>query len=164
MKKRIAGLFLVTVLSFGAVSAAAQASYHEIRNFGSQLCAGLNSNEYYYNGATVVQQPCNGSPEQMWAPDPSGSGYYRFINGRNGKCMDVRDGIDADRTPVQVWTCTATRGMSWRPPFLPAWVPVQLKSGLSGARCLDVRGAHTNPARSSRSTTNNPAQQWTIHP
>ena len=166
MKKRFAGLLAAVLVGFGGAAASAQASYNEIRNYGSGLCAGLNWWEYNYDGASVVQQTCDGSPEQRWAEVPLGGGVYRFVNGRNGKCMDVRDARDADSQPVQVWSCSSSRGMLWRVPYLPAWGPVQIRSALSGGRCLDVRSGSLQPGaviQIYRCTSNNPAQLWTVH-
>jgi hypothetical protein len=163
--RRIAAL-LTTVGALAAVGAAgapAYASYHQIANYGSGLCAGISSWELYNNGATVVQQQCTGSPEQLWADVPLGGGYHRFVNGRSGKCMDVRDGQNADRTPVQQWACTNYSGMAWLA-TVPSYVPLQIKSGLGG-RCLDVRGGSLQAGaviQLYRCTSNNPAQLWTI--
>jgi hypothetical protein len=58
----------------GAAGAPAYASYYQIANYGSDLCAGISSWELHNNGATVVQQRCTGSPEQLWADVPLGGG------------------------------------------------------------------------------------------
>ena len=108
-----------SLLVFGAP---AYADYYEIRNFGSGMCAGLNSWEYFDNGAPVVQLTCDRSPEQLWSAVPLSDGYYMFVNARSGKCMDVRDGKNVDWTPVQQWACTNTNGMKWKT-LIPAYVP-----------------------------------------
>ena len=111
MKKLLIGLLAAgSLLAFGAP---AYADYYEIRNFGSEMCAGLNSWEFSSNGAPIVQHTCNGSPEQLWSAVPVGSDYYMFVNLRSGKCMDVTNGTDANWTPVQQWACTNTNGMKW---------------------------------------------------
>ena len=74
----------------------------------------MSSWELYDNGATVVQQRCTGSPEQLWADVPLGGGHHRFVNGR---CLDVRGGSlqvgaviqlyrCASNNPAQLWTIT----------------------------------------------------------
>lgn len=142
----LAGLLATgALLVFGAP---AYADQYEIRNFGSGMCAGLNSWEYFDNGAPVVQLTCDGSPEQLWAAVPVGDGYYMFVNARSGKCMDVRDGKNADWTPVQQWACTNTNGMKWRATVspIPQWQWVTTRLGVTRpaapgdrGRCLDVR-------------------------
>lgn len=163
--RRIAALLTVagTLAIVGTTSAPAHASYYQIANYGSGLCAGIRSWELYNNGATVVQQRCTGAPEQLWADVPLGGGYHRFVNGRSGMCMDVRDGQNADWTPVQQWACANYNGMSWLA-TVPSWVPTQIKSG-RGGRCLDVRGGSLQEGaviQIYHCTSNNPAQLWTI--
>ncbi len=163
--RRIAALLAVagTLIAVAATAAPAHATYRQIANYGSGMCAGIRSFEYYYNGATVVQQPCNGSPEQLWSNVPLGSGLHRFVNGRSGKCMDIRDGVNADRTVVQQWDCTNYNGMSWSA-TVPSFVPLPIKSA-RGGRCLDVRGGSLQDGaviQIYRCTSNNPAQLWTI--
>ncbi len=168
--RKIAGLLVAGALSAISVVAAeapayAAGAYHPIVNYGSGKCAGLSPLDYYSNGARVVQQTCNGQPEQQWAPIPLGSRYYRFVNARSGMCMDVRNGKSADRTPVQQWTCTNTPGMSWYVASIPAIVPTQVRSKIAG-KCLDVRGGSLQDGAAIqiyRCTSNNSAQSWTIN-
>jgi hypothetical protein len=170
MKARLLGGLLAAgaLLAFGAP---AYADYYDIRNFGSAMCAGLNWWEYYDNGAPVVQQFCTGSPEQRWSAVPVGDGYYMFVNARSGKCMDVRNGTDANWTPVQQWECTNTKGMKWKttvPAYTPQWVTTRLgvtTPRLEHGRCLDVRGGSLEDGAAVqiyRCTSNNTAQVWTV--
>jgi ricin-type beta-trefoil lectin protein len=167
-QRKISRLLVTGVLaavSFSAVAAAADASYHPIVNFGSGKCAGLHPSEYFNNGASVVLQTCNGQPEQQWAVDPLGNDYYRLVNGRSGKCMDVRDGVNANGTQVQQWECTDTRGMNWHVAFMPATVPTRVQS-MIGGRCLDVRNGSVQDGaiiQIYRCTDNNSAQAWSIN-
>ena len=120
-----------------------------------------------YWGATVVQQTCDGRASQRWAEVPLGGGVYRFVNQLNGACLDVRDGRDADWQPVQTWGCNGARGMMWRVPYIPAFVPVQIRTALPSGRCLDVRGGSYQEnavIQIYRCTSNNAAQSWWIHP
>jgi|SoiMethySBSTD1v2_1073268.scaffolds.fasta_scaffold1019996_2 hypothetical protein len=168
MKKLLIGLLAAgSLLAFGAP---AYADYYEIRNFGSEMCAGLNSWELYSNGAPIVQHTCNGSPEQLWSAVPVGSDYYMFVNLRSGKCMDVTNGTDANWTPVQQWACTNTNGMKWKTPvpaFTPHWVTTRLgaRPPYVQGRCLDVRGGSLEEGAQIQiynCTSNNSAQVWTI--
>ena len=165
--RRIAALVTVagTLAAVGAAGAPAYASYYQIANYGSGKCAGIRPFEYYNNGATVVQQTCNGSPEQAWSDVPIGGGYHRFLNGRSGKCMDIRDGRNANRTPVQQWDCTNYWGMAWLA-TVPSYVPIPIKSG-KGGRCLDVSGGSLQDGAviqiyDCARNNDNTAQLWTI--
>lgn len=154
---------LLAAVAFGAAGAPAYADYHQIRNYGSGKCAGFNWWEYYANGATMVQQECNGSLEQQWAAIPVGTGWYRFVNARSGKCTDVRDGVNADWTPVQQWACASTAGQYWYT-RVPVDVPVRIVSRIGG-RCLDVRGGSLQDGaviQIFHCTPYNSAQLWTI--
>ena len=144
-QRRIVGLLLVGAMSaagfvaVGLPASAANGAYRTIVNSGSQKCAGLNPFEYFNNGASVVQQTCNGQPEQNWAPVYLGGGNYQMVNQRSGMCLDVRDGVNADATQVQQWTCTNTPGMSWQVPGnFPKLTRGMVVSKI-GSRCLDVR-------------------------
>jgi hypothetical protein len=163
--RRVAGLLVAGAITLGAAAAPALADSYQIQNYGSGKCAGVNWWEAGNNGAGVVQQDCNSSsPYQQWTRDPIGSGYQHFVNVASGKCMDVTDGINADWTPVQQWTCTNTPGMAWKTSFPYPWVPFQVKSAIGG-RCLDVRGGSLQPGaviQIYHCTSNNPAQVWRI--
>jgi hypothetical protein len=167
---------LATVLLAGALStvsfaaAATPADALLIRNYGSGMCAGIRAFESHNNGATVVQQPCTGQFEQQWQHIDVFNGNSYFRNYASGMCMDVRDGVNADSTPVQQWTCTRAgiRSMTWKTTFpIPVVVPSQVKTSLGDDRhrCLDVRGGSAEDGaviQIYHCTDNNPAQAWTI--
>ena len=164
------GVLVAAVLAFAAASAPAFAESYQIKNYGSGKCAGVNWWEAGNNGAGVVLQSCvsTASPMsvyQQWTRDPvSSDGYQHFINVASGKCLDVTDGINADWTPTQQWTCTNTPGMAWKTTFPYPGVPFQVKSKIGG-RCLDVRGGSLQDGaviQIYHCTANNPAQVWTI--
>jgi hypothetical protein len=169
---RVSGFLLAGVLSGTAVlvtgqpAQAAVPNYFAFTNYGSGKCAGLSTADYYDNGARVIQQTCNGQPEQQWAPVGLGSGNYQWVNARSGKCMDVTDGKNADRTPIQQWNCTNTIGMSWHvygP--IPTPLPAQVVSRIGG-RCLDVAGGSGQDGAAIQTyhcTSGNTAQAWVIH-
>jgi hypothetical protein len=65
-------------------------------------------------GAAIVQEPCNGSPEQVWVWTlPNGDTAWiwgtapwvtHLMNGLSGLCLDAR-GPARNGTPVQQWEC-----------------------------------------------------------
>lgn len=166
--RRIAGLFAAGALfvALCATGAPAYASYYRIQNHGSQMCAGVEVWAVGWEGASVVQQSCNGSDLQLWSPVPATTAaYYRFVNKASGKCMDVTNARDADRTPIQQWSCSVSTGMYWNT-AVPAYVPTRVKTMLSSGRCLDVRGGSYEEGaviQLYRCTFNNAAQAWSIH-
>ena len=54
------------------------------------------------NGASVDIQPCHALANQAWLFT---GGTVNIFNGT--KCLDVKDGVDADGTLIQLWDCTA---------------------------------------------------------
>jgi len=111
-----------------------------IVNFGSNKCAEVNQfGDPSVNGERVVQRTCDSSPEQIWATvrvNLSGNDY-RFVNRVSGKCLDVKDGTNADRTPIQQWDCRGGPSMTWR--INPgSFSGVHQVISRTGSRCLDV--------------------------
>ena len=76
------------------------------------------------------------------------------ITGYQGLCVDVRDGTDADSTPVQVYTCNGTLSQQW----------AVITDGTLHAmgKCLDVSGGSTANGTPVQLYTCNQtgAQQW----
>ncbi|WP_223146352.1 RICIN domain-containing protein [Streptomyces apricus] len=172
IRRRVVGCLVsgaVSTTVFMAAGAPAQAAggYYTFTNFGSGMCAGLDPAHFFDNGARVVQQPCNGQPEQNWAPVAVGDDHHQWVNQRSGKCMDVTDGVNADGTPVQQWDCTRTNGMYWKVTGgIPAPVPTSVVSRIGG-RCLDVAGGSTTAGARIQiyhCTVPNAAQAWTVRP
>lgn len=172
-QRRIASVLLagaLTTVSFAAAEAPANAGEYLIKNYGSEMCAAVRGFESRNNGATVVQLPCEADSwweqrQREWLPQRLSGDSYRFVNLYSGKCLDVRDGVNADWTPVQQWECTSTPGMSWKVPGgIPAIVPTHVTSAIGG-RCLDVRAGSLQEGaiiQIFHCTLNNPAQAWTI--
>jgi Ricin-type beta-trefoil lectin domain-like len=144
--RRIAGLFLVGVLAAAATvvfgqPAQAAGGYYSIVNYGSGKCAEVNRfGSPLANGELVVQRTCDGSAVQQWAPVDAGGGVYELVNAYSGMCMDVRNGANANSTPVQQWTCTGTTSMKWtiNPNSFTGVHQVLSRLG-DEHRCLDVR-------------------------
>jgi hypothetical protein len=120
--------------------AQAAAGYYRIINLGSGKCAEVNrSGNPGGNGELVVQRRCDRQAVQQWTPVNLGGGVYQFVNKFSGLCMDVRNGVNADRTPIQQWACRGSTSMKWtlNPDSFSGVHQVQSRTG---GRCLDVRG------------------------
>lgn len=132
-------------------------------NYGSGLClepagSGL--------GEPILQQPCvNNRPAQQWGLSRATTTHYQIVNRGSGMCLDVRNGVNADRTVVQQWSCNLQHpSKRWRPSTL---VPDHFFKFISaiGSRCLDVAGGSLQPGariqiyRCTASNTNT-AQIW----
>ncbi|MFJ8429913.1 ricin-type beta-trefoil lectin domain protein [Kitasatospora sp. NPDC094019] len=78
------------------------------------------------------------------------------ISGYAGKCVDVRNGSTADRTPVQIFACNGTAAQQWR----------ISEDGTIRAlgKCLDVAAAGTANGTFAQLYTCNRtgAQQWKV--
>ena len=114
-----------------------------IVNSGSGLCLERNGDGW---GEPILQQPCDNSDAQRWLSSPA-TATHSLIQGHMSPnlCLDVRDGVDADRTVVQQWDCDIqARSMRWR--FSPL-VPDRVFKLISdtGSRCLDVAGGSLQP-------------------
>ena len=60
------------------------------------------------DGAVVTVQPCNNAASQKW----TFTGGVIQIYGN--KCLDVTEGVNADGTKMQIWTCTTNnKNQQW---------------------------------------------------
>jgi hypothetical protein len=154
-----------TVVALAPVQAASAATFYSIQNFGSGKCIRpppANSTDI---GVQLVQETCNGSAAQHWAPISLGGGNYRFLNQSTGGCMDAH-GPNANQTPVDTWPCNSISNERWSVgPAIPNSVPTRVVSAI-GSRCLDVSGgslADGAPIQIYTCTNDNAAQVWLIH-
>jgi hypothetical protein len=94
---------------------------------------------------------CNGSAEQAWTVAPDGTMQV------NGKCMDIYRDQKANRSMVELWTCTGGPNQQWRA------VNGTLVNPASG-KCLDdPRFVTTDGTQLEIYTCNGGAnQQWTL--
>lgn len=97
-------MFSSNIIAFSAFVAAvsAQAPIFQGKNIiepGSREGICLTA-EGLDNGASVDIQPCNVLANQGWLFT---GGTVTIFNGT--KCLDVKDGVDADGTPIQLWDC-----------------------------------------------------------
>jgi len=77
-------------------------------------------------GRTVQLDDCNRSAAQTWSLPSDGT--VRAL----GKCLDVRGGGTANRTPVQLFQCNGTGAQQWRQRDDGTWLNPQ------SGRCLDA--------------------------
>ena len=84
-------------------------------------------------------------------------------------CLDVRDGVDANRTVVQQWGCRNVPSMRWRfSPLIHDYFKVISWIGDDkGDKCLDVAGGSLEPGAriqiyNCTGGTANTAQIWKI--
>src|SRR5215470_12046651 len=151
----------------GAV--AAPPAIFSIVNYGSGLCLEPNGSGL---GEPILQQPCNSTHKaQRWVLSPATATQYQIANKGFPTCLDVRNGVNADRTVVQQWSCNIqARSMRWQPSTL---VPdrffkfVSAISSKPNERCLDVAGGSLQPGaqiqiyRCTQANTNT-AQIWEL--
>ncbi len=152
---------LVAVTLTTAQPASAAGTYVTIKSYASGLCLGIAPADDWYNGALVRQNYCDHSLEQLWQRVPLSNGGWYLVNQANGKCMDVQDGRNADRTPVQLWDCTAYKGMYWH---FQADVDGPIISEI-GPRCLDDPIGSIQPGQTMQTyhcTAKNPAQMFRV--
>jgi hypothetical protein len=130
-------------------------------------------------GATIVQEPCTGSPEQtwVWALPNGDTGWIwgvlmqsgsttstlmpwvtHLINGLSGLCLDAR-GPAANGTPVQQWTCNQISNENWEAGTSDTGILKSLVSG-TGKYCLT--GGNNTPGLAMQiySCNNSSAQIW----
>ncbi len=140
---RIIGILVVVGCTVIAGAAAAQPATFMIVNYGSGLCLEPNGSGL---GAPILQQPCDSTRmSQRWVASPSTATQYQIANKGFPTCLDVRNGVNADRTVVQQWTCDIhARSMRWQ---LSTLVPDRFFKFISaiGSRCLDVAGGSLQP-------------------
>jgi hypothetical protein len=144
--------------------------YYRIINFGSGKCAEPNRfGDPRGNGEPVLQWTCDGSARQAWHPflHEIGTNHWVFVNRDSSKCLDVRDGRNADRTPIQQWDCRGGASMIWD--LNPnSFTGVHQLISHIGSRCLDVaagsleEGAQIQIYRCTG--FGNPAQVWYFEP
>jgi hypothetical protein len=163
---------VVSTVIGGAVAAQAPDGFIEIVNSGSGKCLQRNGIGW---GEPIVQQDCDGSLAQRWiAEDAFDSGtalYYTVASplAEANLCLDVRDGIDADRTVVQQWSCDKMApSMRWQFSTLVPFQYFKLTSN-TGSRCLDVAGGSLEPGAPVQlfrctEDNSNTAQIWETRP
>jgi hypothetical protein len=165
--RRIAGVLLVALVSALFGVAAAQPAHAEgpttLVNQGNGLC--LQPEGDYY-GALVRQSPCvPGQVNQVWYMIGTGtSGYILLQNAASAHlCLDVRDGIDANGTLIQLWGCRGSASMTWRRSHVYLNI-YKVYSKVNSEKCLDGWDAFQYPPRTKiwqcTNGSGNYYQQW----
>jgi hypothetical protein len=144
----VIGVVVAATTVFAATPAQAAGAFSGLKNRGSNLCVEVNRfGNPLADGELVVQRACDGQLVQQWIQVfvDVNSGVFEFVNAFSGKCMDVRDGVNADTVPIQQWQCRGSNSMKWKlvAPALPSFNTWQVQSQ-TGGRCLDVRNGDGN--------------------
>src|SRR5215813_9824223 len=159
---------LVPSLIGGALAGTAPAFSFMIVNYGSGLCLEPSGSGL---GDPILQQPCDSNrPAQIWGASGATATQYLISNKVHAThCLDVRDGVNADRTVVQQWSCDIqAHSMRWQFSTLVPDHFFKLVSAI-GSRCLDVAGGSLEPGakiqiyRCTQANTNT-AQIWETRP
>ena len=89
----------------------------ELQNSYSSKCLQpMNGSQ----GASIVQETCNGSPSQQWTRKVEGRDFWIFeveswehyVNRSTGFCLDARGGA-TNGTPIEQWTCNSISNERW---------------------------------------------------
>jgi hypothetical protein len=64
------------------------------------------------NGAKIGLYRCTAASSQRWTYRADGS----LLNAASGKCLDVPHSVSTPLTALQIYTCKATKGETWRLP------------------------------------------------
>lgn len=103
-------------------------------------------------GTPVQLYTCNGTISQDWAVvevpanDESGEAVEVHVKVNPALCLDVRGGVNANGTPIQIWPCNGTLSQRFYARPAPNGINgVMLLTTIpSDLRCVDVTGG--NPA------------------
>jgi hypothetical protein len=142
---------------------------NRITNWGSRLCLDVGHyGNLYENGVRIQQWGCSGDSRQVWnfivTANPDNRLGYKISNAGSGKCLDVENGRNADRTPVQQWDCRTGHFAASQTWYVDPSVPTRIVSEIGG-RCLDVAGGSLVEGaylQTYHCTANNPAQVFVL--
>lgn len=158
IRRRVAGLLAASAMSLGLTAAMAlpanAASYFRFEANGFGECLQPSSGGSG-NGAAIVQEPCDGSEAQNWAPISLGGHSYQFLNQATGACMDARGSATAG-VPVEQWTCGTISNEKWSYPVsMPSDFGYFVTSEVSGTSnlCLDGTASSASPGLQMRIET-----------
>jgi ricin-type beta-trefoil lectin protein len=163
-----AGLTAATTLPASARASTGPAGYYQIfvqtDPFSFGMCL-QPADPAGGAGTAIVQQPCDFTQAQNWAPLTISGTSYRFLNQASGLCMDVAGGA-ASGTPVDQWPCNSISNERWSWPhgFPDLFWPVRSQVAGSSSYCLDVPGASTQAGLGVQIywCNNTRAQAWAI--
>ncbi|KAJ7065646.1 ricin B lectin domain-containing protein [Mycena amicta] len=153
---RFSAALLLSTLSLIALPATAQLAGQTVR-FSSVLTGGIDGTtgdcltaSKNADGAAVVIQPCGNNATQLnsWV-SPNGVGVAGPLKIFGDKCLDVVNGVNADGTKLQIWTCaTGNTNQMW----VPGGQEIPIAWSGKG-KCIDLTGGNT--------TAGNQFQVWT---
>ncbi|KAJ6476840.1 ricin B lectin domain-containing protein [Mycena sanguinolenta] len=122
-------------------------------------CLSASSNA---DGAAVVIEMCSApTAANSWVV-PNGNNANGALQIFGDKCLDVTDGVDADGTRLQIWTCASgNTNQLWEPEFGSVgnifWVRTN--------KCVDLTNGNTangNQLQVWDCDTSNPNQIWGV--
>jgi hypothetical protein len=99
----------LSVMPVAPAQAAAPLPHYVLSSYGSWMCI-QPEYEAPINGLTIVLQPCELSHfsnyYQRWVftyvrHNSSGAHLWQLVNVGSGMCLDLRDGVTTDWSPVQ---------------------------------------------------------------
>jgi hypothetical protein len=91
------------------------ANTYIIQNEFSEMCLDESLDGGSFDGQIVYQYPCNGTYNQLWGVIGGGAGGgSRLYSLQDGRCLDIRNFVDANDATVQVWSCNSSGwNQSW---------------------------------------------------
>jgi ricin-type beta-trefoil lectin protein len=114
-------------------------------------------------GATIVQWPANGVPNQQWKLTAIGSNFT-LTSQHSLKCLMPQGGGTAVGTPIVQATCTGSTGQQWAF-VVVSGVTYQLRSVLANL-CVQSEGTGTGGGTRlvlAGCSTGEPTQRWTAN-
>jgi hypothetical protein len=112
---------------------------------------------FSFNGLSVVQKPCNGSPEQTWdlvllhrfLKFGIYFDSYHIVNRLSGKCMVPANAERVRGASIHQWECGADTASEWLLVYEGSvFARIQNVRGLlveNRATCLAIRGGSLKP-------------------
>ena len=137
-----------------------QAKPSLLRASHSGLCMQANEG----NGASAVQQPCDGNnPTELWVPQAANGSQdtFMFVNAKANLCLDVNGGSKDNGAQIVQWACHNGPNQLWR--LQPDGDGFRFLSVNSG-RCIGVDAGSPNPGAAARQwdCDGSPNQRWQI--
>ncbi len=110
---------------------------------GTSMCLEMPGSSTSW-GTQLIQWGCNGTINQSWSVEPSGSGWggYRIRSNYNNLCVDIRDYSYANGAAIQQWPCTADWNQSFYKIDLGSGSTVFQNAGTG--KVIDVQGYGVN--------------------
>jgi Ricin-type beta-trefoil lectin domain-like len=120
-------------------------------------------------GASIVQEPCNGSLSQQWTQGPSvdsggtDANSLHFVNRSSQLCLDAR-GRATNGTPIQQWTCDWISNENWAFGVGNTQYNEELVSRVSGtwSHCISTPGVQDGAAMELYSCNGNVSEFWSL--